>query len=45
MLRCPKIEVNLLNIASESGKAWSQMSAALRHMTKAGGSLKQVIFR
>ena len=41
MLRHPEIEVNLLNIASETGEAWSEMSATLRHMTKAGGALSK----
>ena len=41
MLRHPKTDVNLLNIASESGEAWSEMSATLRHMAKAGGALSK----
>ena len=41
MLRHPEIEVNLLDIASESGEVWSEMSATLRHMTKAGGALSK----
>ena len=41
MLRHPTTEVNLLNIASESGEAWRQMSAALRHGAKVGGALSK----
>ena len=41
MLRYPKTEVSLLNIASESKEEWREMSATLRHLAKAGGVLSK----